>query len=213
MLSNAPELVNFWISQYKIGYFPPKDIVHNISEECGEIAGALLEKKEEKISEELGDLLIRIIFLANSKKMNLDSLQQKVPENIYKINETSTMYNLTKYVGEINREINHLHGSKKKKESEQTEGLLYAMNNVVQYTKQLAKLHSIDINKSFTQRCKRNIKQQPNIRINTSTLLFIRNETVIKNNSKRCRTTRTTKISRLYVCIRRRILQHITRRF
>jgi len=29
------------------------------------------------------------------------------------------------------------------------------MNNVVQYTKQLAKLHSIDINKSFTQSLKK----------------------------------------------------------
>ncbi|MFZ6036582.1 MAG: nucleotide pyrophosphohydrolase [Patescibacteria group bacterium] len=72
-----------WISQYKEGYWPPHEIMAQMTEEMGEIAREVnhafgMKKKkateaENSISNELGDLLFNMSCLANSLGIDLDA--------------------------------------------------------------------------------------------------------------------------------------------
>lgn len=71
-----------WISQYKDGYWPPHQILAQMTEEVGEIAReinhsfGMKQKKEteaeNEIANELGDLLFNMACLANSLGIDLD---------------------------------------------------------------------------------------------------------------------------------------------
>lgn len=76
------EQTHAWISQYKEGYWPPHEILTQMTEEMGEIAREInhafgMKKKkaneaDNSISNELGDLLFNMCCLANSLGIDLD---------------------------------------------------------------------------------------------------------------------------------------------
>lgn len=85
--------VDRWISQYKLGYFQPLEILARLTEEVGEVARELNHQfgpKKKKASEasahldeELADVIYTVVCLANSQKINLDSAWKKVMKKLY----------------------------------------------------------------------------------------------------------------------------------
>lgn len=80
--------VDDWISQYKLGYFKPLEILARLTEEVGEVARELnhmFGPKKKKtteakadLEEELGDVIYTVICLANSLNLDLDRSWKKV---------------------------------------------------------------------------------------------------------------------------------------
>ena len=74
--------VDEWVTQYKIGYFKPLEILARLTEETGEVArelnhhfGPKKKKSTEETKEledEIGDIIVTLCCLANSLNLNLD---------------------------------------------------------------------------------------------------------------------------------------------
>jgi NTP pyrophosphatase (non-canonical NTP hydrolase) len=85
--------VDNWVSQYKIGYFKPLEILARLTEEVGELARELnhrfgpKKKKPSEETQEIGDEMADIIFtlvcLANSLNINLDKHFKRVMDKCY----------------------------------------------------------------------------------------------------------------------------------
>ena len=85
--------VDKWISQYKIGYYPPLAIIAQATEELGELAreinnrhGPRVKKSKDdsaEIGEEILDLIFAMICLANSHNINLDEFWKKKIDKCY----------------------------------------------------------------------------------------------------------------------------------
>ena len=82
-LKGYQKAVNEWISQFEEGYFPPFEILAQMTEELGEISrelahvyGKKKKKKpdENKLEHELGDLLFAIVCMANSHGLDLEKV-------------------------------------------------------------------------------------------------------------------------------------------
>ena len=92
-LKEVQKQVDEWISQYKIGYYPPLAIMGQASEELGELAkeinnryGPRTKKSPEdssEIGEEISDLIFAMICLANSHDIDLDKEWNKKMEKCY----------------------------------------------------------------------------------------------------------------------------------
>jgi NTP pyrophosphatase (non-canonical NTP hydrolase) len=85
--------VDDWVSQYKIGYFQPLEILARIVEEVGELARELNHRfgpKKKKPSEELkevedeiSDIIFALVCLANSLGIDLDKAFKKTMDKCY----------------------------------------------------------------------------------------------------------------------------------
>ena len=85
--------VDDWVSQYKIGYFKPLEILTLLTEEIGELARELNHRfgpKKKKVSEKnnnLGDEIADVIFtltcLANSQDINIDKHLKRAIDKRY----------------------------------------------------------------------------------------------------------------------------------
>src|SRR3989344_3450612 len=85
--------VDEWISQYKLGYFKPLEILARLTEEVGEVARELnhrfgpKKKKATEVSanldEELADVIYTVVCLANSLNIDLDKAFRKVMKKLY----------------------------------------------------------------------------------------------------------------------------------
>ncbi len=86
--------VDKWVSQYKIGYFKPLEILARLTEEVGELAREInhsfgpkkkkATEKDNEIGDEIGDIIFTLICLANSLKIDLDKSFKKVIKKLYK---------------------------------------------------------------------------------------------------------------------------------
>jgi NTP pyrophosphatase (non-canonical NTP hydrolase) len=84
--------VDDWISQYKLGYFKPLEILARLTEEVGEVAREINHQfgsKKRKPTEdkgdlegELGDVIYTVICMANSLNIDLDKAFEKVMRKI-----------------------------------------------------------------------------------------------------------------------------------
>ncbi len=93
-LKDTQKQVDDWISQHKIGYWTPHEILTRLTEEVGEVArevnhlwGPKKKKKEEvskEIADELSDVLFTIICFANSQGIDLDEAFKKTMDKCYK---------------------------------------------------------------------------------------------------------------------------------
>jgi len=91
-MKKIQKTVNDWVSepQHKVKYFPPFEMVAQLSEEVGEIAreishlyGFKKKKEGEKtdgLEGEIGDLLFSLCCLANSQNIDLDEAFNKSME-------------------------------------------------------------------------------------------------------------------------------------
>ena len=78
----AQQAVDRWVGQFEEGYFPPLANVARLAEEVGELAreinhqfGPKPKKPEERagsIAEELADIILVVVCLANSQQIDLD---------------------------------------------------------------------------------------------------------------------------------------------
>lgn len=92
-MDTVQKQVDEWISQYKIGYFQPLEILARLTEEVGEVArevnhrfGPKKKKSTEEkneLADELGDILFTIVCLANSQKIDLKEAWQRVMDKCY----------------------------------------------------------------------------------------------------------------------------------
>lgn len=84
---DAQKDVHDWISQFKVGYFKPLEILTAISEEVGELArelnnryGPRTKKSPEDtadIEKEISDIMFNLMCLANSHDIDLDEAWAK----------------------------------------------------------------------------------------------------------------------------------------
>jgi NTP pyrophosphatase (non-canonical NTP hydrolase) len=92
-LKQIQQQVDDWISQYKIGYWTPHEILARLTEETGELAreinhiyGPKQKKSSEdtcELSDEMADIIFTLCCLANSHKINLDESFQRVMDKCY----------------------------------------------------------------------------------------------------------------------------------
>ena len=92
-LKKIQKEVDDWISQYKLGYFKPLEILARLTEEVGEVARELnhrfgpKKKKATEVSanldEELADVIYTVVCLANSLNIDLDKAFRKVMKKLY----------------------------------------------------------------------------------------------------------------------------------
>jgi NTP pyrophosphatase (non-canonical NTP hydrolase) len=92
-LNDIQKEVDNWISQYKIGYYPPLAIMAQATEELGELAreinnrhGPRVKKNETdgaEIGEEIADVIFAMICLANYHNLNLEELWEKKMNKCY----------------------------------------------------------------------------------------------------------------------------------
>lgn len=92
-MKDIQKQVDQWISQYKIGYFKPLEILARLTEETGELArevNHLFGPKKKKPSEEtqelgdeIGDIIFTLACLANSLNIDLDTHFKRVMDKYY----------------------------------------------------------------------------------------------------------------------------------
>jgi NTP pyrophosphatase (non-canonical NTP hydrolase) len=91
-LAKLQKSVDNWVSQYKVGYFKPLEIIARLAEEVGELAreinhhyGPKKKKSTEKKSEigdEVADIFFTLICLANSLNIDLDKSFEKMMKKL-----------------------------------------------------------------------------------------------------------------------------------
>lgn len=91
-LKKIQKEVDDWISQYKLGYFKPLEILARLAEEVGEVARELnhmFGPKKKKVTEDKGDLememadvIYTVVCLANSQGIDLDKAWKKMMKKI-----------------------------------------------------------------------------------------------------------------------------------
>jgi NTP pyrophosphatase (non-canonical NTP hydrolase) len=91
-LKEVQKDVEDWVSQYKIGYFEPHQVLARLMEEVGELAREInhlygpKKKKPSEQTKELNDEMADIIFtlccLANPKKLDLDESWQRMMDKL-----------------------------------------------------------------------------------------------------------------------------------
>jgi NTP pyrophosphatase (non-canonical NTP hydrolase) len=91
-LKEIQDDVEEWVSQYKIGYFEPHQILARLVEETGELAreinhlyGPKKKKPSEdtkELADEAADILFTLCCLANSKGINLEEAWQRMMDKL-----------------------------------------------------------------------------------------------------------------------------------
>ena len=82
-MRNFQKQVGDWISQYKLGYFKPLEILARLIEEVGELAREInhrfgpkkkkLSEKKNDLGDEMADIIYTLVCLANSLNIDLDT--------------------------------------------------------------------------------------------------------------------------------------------
>lgn len=83
----AQKRVDYWISQFEEGYFPPLVQIARLTEELGELSRAVSHETGVKkpktgeqagsVEEELGDMLFVLTCLANSRNISMAEVFEK----------------------------------------------------------------------------------------------------------------------------------------
>ncbi|HEY4486355.1 MAG TPA: nucleotide pyrophosphohydrolase [Candidatus Paceibacterota bacterium] len=92
-MKNYQKQVDDWVSQYKMGYWKPLEILARLTEETGELAReinhrfgpkkkkATEDKKE--LEEEIADVIFTLACLANSLNLDIDRGFKSVMDKCY----------------------------------------------------------------------------------------------------------------------------------
>jgi NTP pyrophosphatase (non-canonical NTP hydrolase) len=85
--------VDAWVSQYKIGYFTPHEILARLTEETGELAREINHRYGHKpkkptedtkdMNDEMADIIFTVICLANSLNIDLDEGFKRAMDKCY----------------------------------------------------------------------------------------------------------------------------------
>ncbi len=92
-MKDLQQQVDAWVSQYKIGYWQPFEILARLIEEVGEVGRELNHRfgpKKKKgtedkaeLGDELADVIFTIICLANSQEIDLETAFKRVMAKAY----------------------------------------------------------------------------------------------------------------------------------
>ena len=92
-MKDVQKQVDEWVTQYKVGYFKPLEIIARLAEETGELAreinhrfGPKKKKATEdtkEIEEEMADVIFTLACLANSLDLDMDRGFAKVMDKCY----------------------------------------------------------------------------------------------------------------------------------
>lgn len=92
-MKDVQRQVHEWVTQYKIGYFKPLEIIARLAEETGELArevNARFGPKKKKstedvadIEEEIADMIFTLACLANSLNLDMERGFSKVMDKCY----------------------------------------------------------------------------------------------------------------------------------
>lgn len=92
-MKNIQKQVDDWVSQYKIGYFKPLEILARLTEEVGELARELnhrfgpkkkkLSEETQEIGDEMADIIFTLVCLANSLNIDLDKHFKRIIDKCY----------------------------------------------------------------------------------------------------------------------------------
>ncbi|MDO8467687.1 MAG: nucleotide pyrophosphohydrolase [Nanoarchaeota archaeon] len=92
-LEDIQKDVDKWVSQYKIGYYPPLAIIAQAAEELGELSreinnryGPRIKKSDKDtadVGEEICDVIFAMICMANYHKINLDEFWKRKMDKCY----------------------------------------------------------------------------------------------------------------------------------
>lgn len=84
--------VEDWVSQYKIGYFQPLEILARLTEETGELAREINHRfgpkkkkaaeESKEVADEVADIMFTLICLANSQKIDLDDAFSRMMDKL-----------------------------------------------------------------------------------------------------------------------------------
>ncbi len=87
-IPEAQKLVDTWINQFEVGYWPPLSMLAALVEEVGELAKEINSQEGHKpkkvddgdidITMEMGDILFALICLANNYGIGLDDALKQV---------------------------------------------------------------------------------------------------------------------------------------
>ena len=93
LMKSYQKRVDEWVSQFKIGYWEPLEILARLTEETGEVARELNHRygpKKKKstedladLEEEVADILFTLACLANSLDLDLDRGFDRVMDKCY----------------------------------------------------------------------------------------------------------------------------------
>lgn len=146
--------VEDWVSQpqHTVKYFPVFQILAQLMEELAELDLAINEtelshsRNHDDVKKEVGDVLFVLTCLANSK--NLD-VQIVADESLSVESEQLICLHMYRKNGDISREIQHTDGFKKKKPSEETNGLPKNIGQMLYLVQELCRVCMFDINECF----------------------------------------------------------------
>ncbi len=92
-LKETQKEVDFWMSQFKVPYWKPHEILARLTEEVGEVAREVncvygpkkkkADEQENSIGGELGDIIFTVAGFANSLGIDLDEEFKKVMDKCY----------------------------------------------------------------------------------------------------------------------------------
>jgi len=141
----AQQEVDTWVSQYKISYFKPLEILAQTCEELGELSNAIIHEDQQNIGEELAGITFTLLCMTNSQQF---TLEENYSPSL--ITGKSFLY-LTRSIGELAREVNHHYGPKKKKATEEQATLLQRLEEAFSGVNALAQANNINLEAKFVE--------------------------------------------------------------
>ena len=92
-LKDFQKQVDDWVSQHKISYWTPHEILARLAEETGELAREINHRfgpkkkkptdKDNDLGEEMADIIFTVCCLANAQKIDLDEAFKRVMDKYY----------------------------------------------------------------------------------------------------------------------------------
>lgn len=137
--------VDEWVSQFKISYFSPHEIIVQLSEELGELAEAISKKQKEQITEEVSDVVFALICLTNRHNIKLNDVYEEESEN------KDAFLNLTIRIGQLSREISHTYGPKKKKKTEAQSSIKQRLEESFKAINYFVQKYEINLDEAFSK--------------------------------------------------------------
>ncbi|MFH1145985.1 MAG: nucleotide pyrophosphohydrolase [bacterium] len=91
-LKPIQQQVDDWVSQCKIGYFQPLEILARLTEETGELAREINHRygpkkkkpteQDKEIGDEIADIIFTLVCMANSLQIDLEQSFQKMMDKL-----------------------------------------------------------------------------------------------------------------------------------
>jgi len=143
--------VEKWVSQsqHTVKYFPQFQMLALLNEKISELELEVSGKNSQGVVEEIGDVLFSLVCLFNGNNINISSLPDKV--EVLDDPNQDVCIALYRCGAKISRLISHMHGHKKRKESETETRLSDLVLEMVLLLEAIARQHGVKLLDCFGQ--------------------------------------------------------------